>query len=113
MLWHKIHQNIITNGVEIFFINPSILYEYPELVVYCSCNASTFNSIEHMNYGFDGLCSMFETNGEYVNNTNEPTDVQAEVLFKGTIKKEYILRSKTDLNSIYYGNQNSFHRKQR
>ena len=78
-------------GIEIFLINPAILYEHPESAIYCNCNASSKNAASHRDYGYRGLMSMFESDTLYPNDTNMPTNVQAEVLFKGEIDKNYIL----------------------
>ncbi len=91
MIWNKIYGNIINKGIEIFFIDPAILYEHPEKVIYSNCNASSKYAIGRMKYGYQGLLSMFESSFDHVNSSNIPTDVQAEVLFEKHIDKKYIL----------------------
>ena len=109
MFWKKIFDNVVTNGFEIYIINPSILYEHPEKIIYCSCNASSLHSINHMNYGIDGLLNMFVSEDGLIITGNNPADVQAEVLFEGRIGKEYIINHYQG-EDLYYGQESSVHR---
>ena len=91
MLRYKFFQDsIVDDGAEIFEIDPAILYEHPECVIYCNCNAAKGDAASHRSFGYEGFKSMFESDSIYPNNSNMPTDVQSEILFKGCIDKKYI-----------------------
>ena len=109
MFWKKIFDKVVTNGFEIYVINPAILYEHPEKIIYCSCNASTMHSVNHMNYGIEGFLNMFVSEDGFVSTGNSPADVQAEVLFEGRIGKEYIINHYRG-EGLYYGQENGIHR---
>ena len=50
-----INNHICSSGVEIFEIDPSILYENIEDVIYCSTNAARKDSSIYMDFGYEGF----------------------------------------------------------
>ena len=109
MMWKKIYDGIITNGFVIYYIDPRILYEHPEKVIYCDCNAAKGVAPEHLDFGYRGLIHMFSNDDGEIIPGNAPPDVQAEILFKGSIGKKYILGNFVDTSTVNYGKENSFY----
>lgn len=102
MFWDKMFNSpVMENGAEIFEIDPSILYECPERIIYCKCNAAKKDAYKYRNYGIHGLKSMFESFDLFPNESNIPTDIQSEILFKGHIDRKYIKNHYT--KRFYHG----------
>ncbi|MBQ7244713.1 MAG: DUF4433 domain-containing protein [Bacilli bacterium] len=82
MLWSK-----YIGGAEIFELDPAILVDMPECVVYCPINAAKTGSYSQLKMGYEGFRSMFDPQKPTSPMTAIP---QAEVLFFGTIPPRYI-----------------------
>ena len=82
-----INNHICSSGVEIFEIDPSILYEHIEDVIYCSTNAARKDSSIYMDFGYQGFKELFNplTDSKYTNSES------AEILIRGHIDKKYII----------------------